>query len=137
MALPWVRLDSNIASHDKITALLMAEPRHGWRAAFVYVCSLGHCGGHGTDGLVAFSSLPFIHADKRSAELLVQHGLWEPDPLGWRLPNWSRRQETAVTSAKKRLAQSMGALKANCVRWHGAGCGCWNDGPVPPQRKAV
>jgi hypothetical protein len=69
--LPWVRLDSNIASHDKILSLL--GERDGVKAAFMYVCGLGYCGGHGTDGLIRYGALPFIHGIRRLAELRVKH----------------------------------------------------------------
>lgn len=127
MSLPWVRLDSNIASHEKITRMLHTEPVKGYRAAFVYCCSLGHCGGHGTDGLIDFTSLPFIHARKMDAEMLVRFELWTPDPLGWRLKNWALRQELSVISDMRKEAQAKGARKANCKRWHGPDCGCWEQ----------
>lgn len=124
MGLPWVRLDSNIASHDKILALL--DERNGVKAAWMYVCSLGYCGGHGTDGLVKFNVLPFVHGTKQLAGLLVQHGLLAPDPEGWRIPNWDERQQSSGDTGRVRAAQSAGARKANCVRWHGEDCGCWS-----------
>ena len=79
MGLPWTRLDSNIASHDKILRLV-TEYKHGKGSAFVYVCSLGYAAGNGTDGLVPFACLHFIHATKRDAEALVEVGLWHPHP---------------------------------------------------------
>jgi hypothetical protein len=125
VGLPWVRLDSNIASHDKILALL-AEPG-GVKAAWMYVCTLGHCGGHGTDGLLSFESLPFVHGTKHLAKLLVDHDLITPDPQGWRIPNWGDRQQSVLATETRRAAQSAGARKANCIRWHGPACGCWED----------
>lgn len=126
MPLPWVRLDSNIASHDKILALLEEKPAaRAYQAAFSYVAALGHCGGHGTDGLITFSALRFVHGTRATAELLVTHGLWVPDPLGWRIPRWAERQQSEAVTTNTKLAQSMGARKANCVRWHGSACGCW------------
>jgi hypothetical protein len=128
MALPWVRLDANIASHDKITDLLEERPAAiAWQAAFSYVCSLGHCGSQQTDGLIRFSSLPHVHGTKRTAELLVQHHLWAPDPEGWRIPNWANRQQSEAVSKAVRNAQRAGALKANCTRWHGKDCHCWQQ----------
>jgi hypothetical protein len=125
MGLHWVRLDSNIASHDKILRLL--EMKDGTKAAWAYVCGLGHCGGHGSDGLITFQSLPFIHCTKRHAEMLVEVGLWQPVPLGWQVPNWATRQESSGITDAKRIAQSVGAHKANCQRWHGMDCGCWKE----------
>lgn len=128
MSLPWVRLDSNLASHDKILSLLDEKPKaDAYHAAFSYVCSLGYCGGHGTDGLVKFSAIPFVHGTKRTAELLVRHHLWLPDPEGWRIPNWDKRQQSEAATKAIRNAQRAGAIRANCARWHGKDCGCWEE----------
>lgn len=125
VSLPWVRLDSNIAGHDKILGLI-AEPG-GYRAAFAYVCSLGYAGGHGTDGLIAFNALTFVHATKATALLLVKHGLWKPDRLGWQIVNYGKRQQ--LDAARKALsnARRAAAEKGNCIRWHGPDCGCWEE----------
>jgi len=128
MALPWVRLDSNIATHDKILALLDEKPEAtAYRAAFSYICSLGYCGGHSTDGLIQFSALPFVHGTKKTAELLVRHFLWRPDPLGWTVPHWAERQQSEAVTQSIRNARRAGALKANCRRWHGETCNCWEN----------
>lgn len=126
MALPWVRLDSNIASHDKILALIDANPTAlAYRAAFSFVCSIGYSGGHGTDGLIPFSALNYIHGNRKTAEATVEVGLWTPDAGGWRLGNFAVRQQTAAVTESTRAAQSLGARKANCHRWHDEGCKCW------------
>lgn len=125
MSLPWVRLDSNIADHDKI--LPLTEERNGWQAAFSYVCSIGYAGGHETDGLIKFAALKFVHGTKRTAELLVVHHLWSPDPEGWRVVNYEKRQQLSATTKQVRNAQRAGALKANCIRWHGRDCKCWEE----------
>lgn len=126
MALPWVRLDSNIAAHDKILRLLDEKPEAlAYRAAFSYVCSLGYAGGHGTDGLIQFTAVAFVHGTKRTAALLVKHFLWEPTPLGWQIRNFATRQQSAATTQAIKNAQRAGALKGNCTRWHGPTCNCW------------
>lgn len=127
MALPWVRLESNIASHDKILALL-AE-KEGAKAFVLYVCALGYAGGHGTDGQVPKYALPVIHGNERLARLLIDKGLWEYDQDGnYQIHNYDIRQELAVISAGKRMAQSVGGRKAMCRRHHGPDCGCWREG---------
>lgn len=125
--LPWVRLDSNIASHDKILALL--DERDGAKAAFAYVCSLAYSGGHDTDGLIRFAALPFIHATRRLGDLLVKHDLWVPDPAGWRIKNWDSRQQSSEATEAIRAAQASGGRRGNCIRWHGPDCGCWRNEP--------
>lgn len=122
--LPWVRLDAGIASHDKILALL--EDDVGGRAtAFVYVCGLAYCGLNGTDGAIPFGALPFVHGTKADAAALVDVGLWRPEPSGWSVVNWEKRQQLSGTTKEIRAARSLGAAKGNCIRWHGEDCGCW------------
>jgi hypothetical protein len=121
--LPWVRLDTGIASHDKVLTLL--QHRNGRGTAFVYVCSLAYSGLNGTDGRVPFAALPFIHGTKRDAEALVDVRLWRPARDGWEIVNYAQRQQTAAVSSSIKAGQRLGALKANCVRWHGGECGCW------------
>ena len=128
MSLPWVRLDSNLATHDKILSLLDEKPAAtAYQAAFSYVCSLGYCGGHSTDGLIPFSAVPFIHGTHKTAELLVKHFLWAPDPLGWRLPHWGDRQQSDAVTKSIKNARRAAAGKGNCVRWHGPDCKCWEQ----------
>lgn len=123
MALPWVRLDTNIASHDKILTLL--EHRNGRAIAFTYVCAIAYSGQNGTDGHIPFAALPFLHATKRDMEILVEVGLLEPNPRGWTVRNYANRQQTSAITQDIRAAQSIGAKKGNCVRHHGPECGCW------------
>lgn len=125
MGLQWVRLDSNIASHDKILPLL--DEKNGKDAAWMYVCSLGYCGHNATDGFIPFGAMPFIHGRRVWGDLLVKYGLWAPDPKGWRIPNWIERQELTMTTEAKRAQKAIAAQKANCIRWHGSDCGCWQD----------
>ena len=123
MALPWVRLDANIGTHDKILDLL-AE-RDGSKAFVLYICALGWAGGQGTDGRIKASALPHIHGTRRLAKMLVDQGLWKYNGSAdsWAIHNWSERQELAVITDARHLA----AKKANCVRWHRKDCGCWKD----------
>lgn len=126
MALPWVRLDANIASHDKILNLLADPSPKRYQAAFSYVSALGWCGGHGTDGRVTHVALPMVHGTTATARLLVKYGLWVEAPGGYDIPNFPMRQELSAITAGRRAAQSAGALKANCRRWHGPEC--WREG---------
>lgn len=125
--LPWVRLDADIASHDKILSLIGDPSAKRWQAAFSYVCSIGWSGGHGTDGHVPNAALPFIHGTTATAGLLQKHGLWVPEPGGSYLRNFSARQELAMVTAAKKEAQRIGGLKGNCERWHGPDCRCWKE----------
>jgi hypothetical protein len=127
MSLPWVRLDANIASHDKMLDLL-GRPR-GKEAAAVYCFALGWSGGHGTDGHIPAAALPLLHGTKAHANALVQANLWELDPAGngWWIRNYATRQQLGVVTEAKRDAQRAAASKTNCIRWHGPDCGCWKS----------
>jgi hypothetical protein len=127
MGLPWVRLDSDIANHDKIVRLL--GQRDGHKAFTLYICSLGWSGGAGTDGHIPRHMLGRLYGQQRLAELLVDTRLWEyaEDGDGWVIRNWAQRQELSAISAGKRAAAELGGKKGNCVRWHGPDCGCWRE----------
>jgi hypothetical protein len=127
MPLSWVRLDANIASHDKILALLSSSARQKHHAFTTYICSLGWCGGQGTDGFVPSAALPFVHGNVTTARLLVKYGLWDEGIGGWQIRNYAERQQLAVITETKRLAAQIASQKANCTRWHGKDCGCWKD----------
>lgn len=134
MGLPWVRLDSNIAAHDKILSLLADPSPKRWQAAFSYTCALGWSGDQGTDGSVPKIALPFVHGTAQTARLLVKYGLWDEDRLGlgWTIRNYAQRQELSVIAAAKREMRRASAVKANCKRWHGPACwvepgGCSQD----------
>jgi hypothetical protein len=132
MSLPWVRLDSNIASHDKVLRLL-AMP-NGAKAFVLYTCALGYCGGHATDGRVEPYALPMLHGTPKLAQMLVEVRLWAYDPGGggaYYMPNWAERQELAMVTEAKRAAQRLGGLKGSCVKNHGPGCGCWKQHSTP------
>jgi hypothetical protein len=125
MALPWVRLDANVAQHDKILALKADPSPKKWQAIASYFFALGWSGGQGTDGFIPAYALESVHGTPQTARLLVKYKLWEEAVAGYRIRNYEARQELAIVSEAKRAAQSAGARKANCVRWHGKDCGCW------------
>lgn len=128
MALPWVRLDSSIASHDKILALLSDPSPKKWQAVSSYMFALGWSGVNGTDGRVPTSALPFIHGNTATAKLLVKYGLWiEVDSLNYAIRNYAERQELAIVTESRRAAASAAGRKAACVRHHGPDCGCWKQ----------
>jgi hypothetical protein len=127
VSLPWVRVDTGIASHDKILALLSDSSPKRWQAAFSYVAALGWCGNHATDGHIPCTALPFIHGTKATADLLVKYDLWQPAVKGWHIPNYLVRQQSASTGEELKAAQQAGSKKGNCIRWHGPECGCWRQ----------
>lgn len=125
MALPWVRLDANIASHDKILSLLDDPSPKRWQAAASYVFALGWAGGTGSDGHIKPSALRMVHGTSATARLLVKYGLWEEKDHGWLIHNYAARQELTIVTEAKRSSQRLAARKTNCERYHGKNCGCW------------
>lgn len=126
MPLPWVRFDSTFPTHDKVLELVVLGDK-GRSAGFVYCCSICYCGQQGTDGLITFAALPFVHGRRRDAELLVDAGLWKPHPLGWEIPNYLERQPSAAkVDAVVRGRRKAGSIGA-CKRWHGEDCECWRE----------
>ena len=127
MPLPWVRLDSNIAQHDKILALKADPSAKRWQAIASYMFSLGWSGGQGTDGFIPSYALESVHGTAQTARLLVKYNLWIEGVAGYQIVNYAERQELAIVTEAKRAAQSMGGKKARCRQNHGPECGCWRD----------
>ena len=127
MGLAWVRLDTNIASHDKILDLI--GRRNGRAVAFSYICCLAYSGQNETDGRIPRAALGFVHATKSEMDLLVSVGLLEPTPSGWQITNYGERQQLRAATVDIRAAQSVGGAKGNCMRHHGPDCGCWRKKP--------
>lgn len=125
MALPWVRLDSNIAIHDKILALMADPSPKRYQAAASYMFALGWCGAAERDGDIPTYALPTVHGNAASAALLVKHRLWGEVEGGYLIRNWTEYQQLAEVTENKRRAAHTASLKANCVRWHGEDCNCW------------
>lgn len=122
MGLPWVRLDTQFASNPKILGLVSAKK---YRAIVVWMASLGYAGAHDTDGHIPAAALPFLHGTKTDATDLVMARLWHVAEGGYRINGWADYQQASLESAGRRQGQQQASKKANCVRWHGKGCGCW------------
>lgn len=125
MGLPWVRLDANIASHDKILDLLADPSPKRWQAAASYVFALAWSGGQGTDGRIRTAHLTAVHGSASTARLLVKYSLWDEAPAGYQIRNFDTRQLSAAVADDVLKAKRAGAVKGNCIRHHGKGCGCW------------
>jgi hypothetical protein len=143
VSLPWFRFDTNFPSHDKVLELVELGDR-GRAAGFVYVCGLAYCQDNETDGLIPFGALPFIHAKRTHAQMLVAHAMWKPHPKGWEIVNYLERQPSADAIQQARVVRSRAGKKGNCARWHRQPCNCWAtdaDSPTvvmrsPPDRKS-
>jgi hypothetical protein len=126
MGLPWVRLDANIATHDKILALASDPSALRWQAAFSYICALAWSGGHGTDGKIPSAALGIVHGNQKTARLLVKYRLWSEATAGFQIVNFERRQQVNSASEAIKTAQSQGGKRGNCLRHHGDLC--WKNG---------
>jgi hypothetical protein len=126
MALPWARMDTNIASHDKILALANDPSSKRFQALSAYLLSIPWSVGAETDGRIPAYALKTVFATPAVARLLVKHRLWSEETGAWRIVNFDKRNPTAAVSAAVTTKQQVGAAKGNCRRWHGDTC--WRDG---------
>ena len=124
--LPWIRLDANISTHDKILHLLSDPSTLRWQAAFSYVCSLAWSGGHATDGKIPSAALGIVHGNQKTARILVKYRLWTEASGGFQIVNFALRQQTSEVSDAIHKAQSEGGKRGNCRRHHGETC--WRAG---------
>lgn len=113
VGLPWIRLDTSFPMNPKVLELVSAK-KH--RAAFAYICGLTYAGGHGTDGFIAPTALPYVHATRRDAADLVDVGLWVPVPGGWQINGWDEKQLSDEAAKRRRERAQKGAAK----RWENA-----------------
>lgn len=127
MGLPWVRLEANIASHDKILLLLADPSPKKWQAAASYMFALAWSGGHGTDGFIPQVAVSDVRGTNVTARLLLKYKLWDEGLAGWWIHNYEVRQQTSEAAESKRKAQSVGGKKSACVKNHPVGCQCWKD----------
>lgn len=127
MGLPWVRLDTNIPSHDKILNLLSDPSTKKWQAMSSYFFAMAWSGGNGTDGHIPRVALPFVHGTSATARLLEAYGLWDETTAGWQIRNFDRRQPLSAAAESVRQTKQRASVKGNCVRHHGPDCGCWKE----------
>ncbi|WP_254924027.1 MULTISPECIES: hypothetical protein [unclassified Rhodococcus (in: high G+C Gram-positive bacteria)] len=112
-----MRLDTNIATHDKILTLLDSGAK-GKQAGFVYAMSIAHSAGHGTDGVIKRSALPFIHGTAADAKLLVMAELWECIEGGYRIKNWGNRNVVGAAQQALSEIRSEAGKKGAEARWN-------------------
>lgn len=122
MSLPWVRLDTAIASNHKVLQLI-GDKNH--RAVTAYIFGLAYCGQQGTDGYIPKAALPFLHATSKDARALVDAALWHEESGGWQVNDWREYQPSTVETDRR----GQRARWLNCRRWHGPECMC---SPAPP-----
>ena len=128
MSLNWCRIDANIATNDKILALL-ERGNVGHRAFTLYVCAIGWSVGQATDGYIPKHVLRVVHGTKALADVLVEERLWEYAVQGYQIRNFAERQELAVVTAVREKQNQVRGIKGMCSRHHGPNCQCWRDDP--------
>ena len=126
MGLPWVRLDANIATHDKMLHLISDPSSLRWQAAASYMFALAWSGGQGTDGRIPNAALGIVHGNQKTGRLLVKYRLWEEATGGFQIVNFATRQQSNSLSQAIHASQSEGGKRGNCKRHHGELC--WRDG---------
>jgi hypothetical protein len=126
MGLPWVRLDANISTHDKILHLISDPSALRWQAAASYMFALAWSGGQGTDGKIPSAALGIVHGNAKTARLLVKYRLWTEATAGFQIVNFGTRQQANEVSQAVKAAQSTGGKLGNCKRHHGELC--WKNG---------
>jgi len=75
--------------------------------------------------MVPKSVLPFVHGTAQTARLLVKYGLWVEAVGGYRIRNFEERQQSSDAAQSIHEAKKRASRKGNCVKYHGAECGCW------------
>ena len=53
--------------------------------------------------------------------------LWLWQRTGWQIHNFEKRQSLSAAADLVRQSKVKASIKGNCVRHHGAECGCWKE----------
>lgn len=110
----WVRVDDKTLGHPK---LLAAGP-HG---VALWLAGLCHANAHHTDGLIEKLVLRALFPSEKwsakeqkgAAELLVAIGLWHDEGDAWRIHNYERYQQEAMSNVAAERREYERAKKAN------------------------
>jgi hypothetical protein len=110
-ALTWVRVQAAISRNHKVLTLL--PQKGGDRALNVFIFGLGYCAEQGNAGFIPEGALGLFHGNARSAQLLVEVGMWHDRPGGWEVNDYAEYQPTDDAAR----ARSDKARKAAEARW--------------------
>lgn len=95
----WFRVDDQLWGHPK--ALLAGDRALGlWTRAGSY--SMAYL----TDGLITRDALRNLRGSRTDAQRLVDAGLWDPDPEGWRFHDWLSWQPSRDSIETRRAANA-------------------------------
>lgn len=111
----WFKVDDKFYSHPKVLQLSA-------RAVSLWVRAGSWSSYYSTDGYIPQKMLAFFQVTKRTAEELVNSGLWETsEDHGYHFHDWERYQPTKDELKKikqnKNKAHQLGAAKTNAKRW--------------------
>ena len=111
----WFKVDDNFYSHPKVMQLSA-------RAVSLWVRAGSWSSYYSTDGYIPKKMLAFFQVTKRTAEELVNSGLWETsEDRGYKFHNWEcyqpTKNELQKLKQKKNKAHQLGAAKTNARRW--------------------
>lgn len=110
-ALTWVRVQAALARNHKVLALL--PQKGGDRALNVFIFGLGYCAEQGNSGFIPEGAPGLFHGSPRSAQLLVEVGMWDVVEGGWDVHDYAEYQPTDEAAK----ARSEKAKKAAKARW--------------------
>lgn len=108
----WYKVDDGFWAHPK-TLLISDSAIALWLKAGTWASQML------TDGLVPSGSLGLFGSGEAVAAELVDVGLWEPDPKGYRFHDWDHYQPSAEVEKAKRAARSEAGRKGAEARWGG------------------
>lgn len=95
----WVRVDTAFARHPKLLAL---TERQRW----VHLAALCWAGEQFTGGVIPAGALPMIGGRRPDADRLVEIGLWDRDPGGYRIHDWDVYNADATRGKEVRDADA-------------------------------
>lgn len=90
----------------------------------------------GTDGVVPSDSLRFLGGTKRAASKLVEVGLWEVHPEGWRFHDWLDHNVSDQQIQDQRKATRDRVQRHRDRQRNGVTDGVTNASPVTPRNTA-
>lgn len=91
----WFKVDDHLYSHPK----WLAAPK---TARALWVTAGAWSAGQLKDGFVPSTALAILEGTKREAQILIDIGLWEEAPGGYRFHDWAQFQPTREAVMEKR-----------------------------------
>lgn len=109
--MPWFKVDDQLHSHPKWVGASAA-------AKALWVTAGSWSAAQLTDGHVPRHVLPVVGGKPRTAEELVELGLWEHNGNGWVFHDWHQMQPSRVDVEAARAEKADAGARGNHQRWH-------------------